>query len=178
MPGTTGEERLLQLTDYIGPDGALRPGARVHISPGTVFEANGRERLAITAAGSSPVLEGRQRPVPPRGAVDMPQVVYFQEEAPQLEALRRGAVDAAARGMIGNADTIAESASAFAIGARDPRRELGGFALAASGHALAACLDANIDRLTNSGRIGYEHWRADPAVFLRRAEDAKKRTGG
>ena len=26
VPGTTGEERLLQLTGYIGPDGTLRPG--------------------------------------------------------------------------------------------------------------------------------------------------------
>ncbi|MCY4502274.1 MAG: transporter substrate-binding domain-containing protein [Alphaproteobacteria bacterium] len=177
VPGTTGEERLLQLTGYIGPDGALRPGARVHLASGAVLEAGG-ERLAITAAGSSRALEGRRRLEPPGGAADMPQVVYFREEGAQLEALRSGAVDALARGMIGNADAVAESAGAFALGARDRRRELGGFALAASEHALAACLDANIDRLTDSGRIGYEQWRADPAAFLRRAEDAKRRSGG
>ena len=47
MPGTTGEERLLQLTGYIGPDGALRPGSRVHLASGAVREADGGERLAI-----------------------------------------------------------------------------------------------------------------------------------
>ena len=141
-------------------------------------EADGGERLAIGAAGSLPALEGRRRLEPPGGAAELPQVVYFQEEGALLEALRGGAVDAVARGMIGNTDAVAESAGEFAIGARDPRRELGGFALAASNHALAACLDRSIDRLTDSGRIGYEQWRTDPAVFLRRAKNSKRRTGG
>ena len=176
VPGTTGEERLLQLTDYIAPDGALRPGARVRLASGAVLEAGG-ERLAITAASASPALEGRRRLEPPARAADMPQVVYFQEEDAQLEALRSGAVDAIARGMIGSADAVAESVGAFALGARDRRREVGGFALTASDHELAACLDINIDRLTDSGRIGYEQWRTDPAVFLRRAEHLRKRTG-
>ena len=178
VPGTTGEERLLQLTGYIGPDGALRPGSRVHLASGTVLKADGGKRLAVTAAGSSPALEGRRRLEPPGGAAEMPQVVYFQEEGAHLEALRSGAVDAVARGMIGNADAVAESAGEFAIGARDSHRELGGFALAASDHALAACLDRSIDHLTASGHIGYEQWRTDPAVFLRRAEDPKRRIGG
>ena len=176
VPGTTGEERLLQLTGYVGPDGALRPGARVHLASGAVLEA-GDERLAITAAGASRALEGRRRLEPPGGAADMPQVVYFPEEGAQLEALRGGAVDAIARGMIGNADAVAASAGAFAIGARDRRREVGGFALAATEPVLAACLDAHIDRLTDSGRIGYEQWRKDPAVFLRRAKAAKAQSG-
>ena len=177
VPGTTGEERLLQLTGYIGPDGALRPGTRVHLASGAALEA-GDERLAITAAGASPALEGRRRLEPPEGAADMPQVVYFQEEDAHLDALRKGGVDAVARGMIGNADAVAESAGAFSIGARDARRELGGFALAAPDSALAACLDSGIDRLTDSGRVGYEQWRADPSVFLRRAEAARTRIGG
>ena len=177
VPGTTGEERLLQLTGYIGPDGALRPGARIHLASGAVLEAGSGERLAITAAGSSPALEGRRRLEPPGDAADMPQVVYFQQEHAQLEALRSGAVDALARGMIGSADAVVESVGAFALGARDRRRELGGFALAASDRALAACLDTNIDYLTDSGCIGYDQWRTDPAVFLHRAEDAKKRGG-
>ena len=112
VPGTTGEERLLQLTGYIGPDGALRPGARVHLASGAVLEAGGK-RLAITAAGSSPALEGRRQLEPPAGADDKPQVVYFQEEDAQLEALRSGAVDAIARGMIGSADAAAGSSAAL-----------------------------------------------------------------
>ena len=178
VPGTTGEERLLQLTGYIGPDGALRSGVRVQLASGRVLEAGAGDRLAISAATSSPALEGRRRLEPPVGATDMPQVIYFREESAHLEALRTGAVDAVARGTIGNADAIADSAGAFAIGARDLRRELGGFALAASDRALAACLDRSIDRLTASGSIGYQQWRADPAVFLRRARGARKRTGG
>ena len=178
VPGTTGEERLLQLTGYIGVDGALRPGSRVHLASGTVLEADGGERLAISAAVSSPALEGRRRLEPPGNAVEMPQVVYFQEEGAHLEALRNGEVDAVARGMIGNVDAVAESAGEFAIGARDSHRELGGFALAASDHALATCLDRSIDHLTDSGRIGYEQWRTDPAVLLRRAKHSKKQTGG
>ncbi|MCY4499032.1 MAG: hypothetical protein OXC14_17325 [Rhodospirillaceae bacterium] len=112
------------------------------------------------------------------GAADMPQVVYFQEEDAHLEALHNDAVDAVARGMIGNTDVVAESAGAFALGARDRRQELGGFALAASEQALAACFDRRIGHLTDSGRVGYVQWRMDPAVFLRRAENAKKRSGG
>ncbi|MCY4547227.1 MAG: transporter substrate-binding domain-containing protein [Defluviicoccus sp.] len=178
MPGTTGEERLLQLTGYIGPDGALRAGTRVHLASGAVREAEDGERLVITAASSSPAAEGRRRLEPPDDAVDLPQVVYFQEEGPLLDALRSGAVDAVARGMIGNADAVAESAGEFAIGARDSHRELGGFAMAASDHALATCLDKSIGHLTDCGRIGYEQWREDPAVFLRRARNSRKRTGG
>ena len=178
VPGTTGEERLLQLTGYVGPDGALQPDTRVHLASGEVLEAGGGERLAITAASSSPVLEDRRRLEPPGGVAEMPQVVYFQEEGALLEALSSGAVDAVARGMIGNADAVAESAGEFAIGARDTHRELGGFALAASDLALAACLDRSIDRLTDSGRVGYERWRTDPAVFLRRAKHSKKRIRG
>ena len=79
--------------------------------------------------------------------------------------------------MIGNADAVVELIGAFAIGARDSRRELGGFALAALDCALAACLDRSIDYLTDSGRIGYELWRADPAVFLHRAEKAMEQIG-
>ena len=178
IPGTTGEERLLHLTGFVGPDGALRPGVRVHLASGQVLEAGGSERLVITAASSSPRLERRRRLQPPGGVADMPQVVYFQEEAAHLEALRAGAVDAVARGMIGNADAVAESVGALAIGARDPRQEFGGFALSASERTLAACLSRAIEHLTDSGRIGYEQWRADTAVFLRRAEEARERNGG
>ncbi|MCY4548224.1 MAG: hypothetical protein OXC28_07640 [Defluviicoccus sp.] len=88
MPGTTGEERLLQLTGYIGPDGALRAGSRVHLASGAVREAEDGERLVITAASSSPAVEGRRRLEPPDDTVELPQVVYFQEEGPLLDALR------------------------------------------------------------------------------------------
>ncbi|MYD75321.1 MAG: transporter substrate-binding domain-containing protein [Gammaproteobacteria bacterium] len=178
VPGTTGEERLLQLTGYVGPDGALRSGTRIHLASGKVLEAGSDRRFVVTAARSSPELVDRRQLEPPENAEDMPQVIYYHGESAHLEALRIGAVDAVARGMIGNADAVAESVGTFAIGARDPRRELGGFALAVSDRLLASCLDRNIARLTDSGRIGYEQWRVDPTVFLRRAENAGKRAGG
>ena len=92
VPGTTGEERLLQLTGYIGSDGALRPGAKAYLASGAALEAGDGGRLTVTAAGSSPALEGRRRLEPPRGAADMPQVVYLQKEGVHLEALRAGEV--------------------------------------------------------------------------------------
>ena len=62
MLGTTSEERLLQLTGYIGPDGALRAGSRVHLAFGVMLrEAKDGERLVITAGSSSPAVEGPQR---------------------------------------------------------------------------------------------------------------------
>ena len=169
VPGTTGEERFLQLTGYVDAQGRLRAGVRVETAAGTLV-ADGSDRYAIGAARSSANLEGRRRLDPPASAADMPRVVYFESEDRQLGALRSGAADAVARGLIGNADAAAESGGALVVAARDSRVELGGFALAAADTELAACLNERIGWLTDSLRVGYEEWRADGAVFLRRAE--------
>lgn len=169
VPGTTGEERFLQLTGYVDAQGRLRAGVRVETAAGTLV-ADGSDRYAIGAARSSANVEGRRRLNPPAGAADMPRVIYFEAEDRQLGALRSGAADAVARGLIGNADAAAESGGALVVAARDSRVELGGFALAAADTELAACLNERIGWLTDSLRIGYEEWRADGAVFLRRAE--------
>ena len=71
---------------------------------------------------------------------------------------------------IGNRDAAHESGGAFVVTALDSRVEHGGFTLAAGDAALAACLSDRIDWLTDERRIGYAAWRADPSVFLRRAE--------
>lgn len=168
VPGTTGEERLLQLTGLAGPDGVLRRGVRVH-TPAGIVEADGGGDYVVTAAGASANVAGRSRLEPPAGAA-MPQVVYFAEEADQLGALRAGTVDAVSRGLIGNADAAAESGGALVVAARDSRVEYGGFALSVADSALRACLDERIAWLTDSLAIGYEEWRADSGVFLRRAE--------
>lgn len=176
VPGTTGEERFLQLTGFVDAQGRLRAGARVETAAG-ILAADGSDRYVISAARSSADVEGRRRLEPPADAADMPQVVYFESEDRQLEALRSGAADAVARGLIGNADAAAESGGALVVAARDSRVELGGFALAAADTELAACLNERIDWLTDSLRIGYEEWRADRAVFRRRAETWTGRGG-
>ncbi len=175
--GTTGEERLLQLTGYVDAAGALRAGVRAHLASGAVLEADGGPDLTVTAAGASEALHGRQRLEPPAGAGAMPQVVYFQDEAAQFAALDAGAIDAVAGGLVANADAARESGGKLAVAARDARSETGGFALALADGALRACLDERIAWLTDGMRIGYEDWRADANVFLRRAEAWSEKGG-
>ena len=99
----------------------------------------------------------------------MPTVIYFSEETALIEALASGRIDAVARGEIGNRAAARAHGDAFAVTALDNRAEIGGFALGAEDAALAACLDRQIDRLTDGGRIGYSDWLYDPSVFMRRA---------
>ena len=42
--------------------------------------------------------------------------------------------------------------------------------LSADDTELIACLNERIDWLTDHRSIGYAQWRADPAVFMSRAE--------
>ena len=63
--------------------------------------------------------------------------------------------------------------AALATGAVDERAEIGGFTVAASDTALAACLVEAVGWLTDGGRIGYRHWLDDPGVFLHRARSWK-----
>lgn len=75
-------------------------------------------------------------------------MVYFgdaQSEAELLEALADGAIDAVARGEIGNRGAAHASGTAFTVTALDPVVEWGGFALALENAELARCLDAKID---------------------------------
>lgn len=173
LAGTTGEARLLQLTGLVDAAGVLAAGTSVHTRTGTVV-ADGSAAYTITAAGASPNLEGRQRLEPP--APDMPQVVYLGEESGEaelLQALRDGRIDALARGEIGNRDAVHASGGAFEVAALDSAVEYGGFALDVDAAALAACIDAKINWLTDNRRLGYAEWRDDPSVFLRRAETWK-----
>ena len=102
----------------------------------------------------------------------MPQLVYLGDQAGELElldALEAGAIDAVARGEIGNRDAAYTRGGAFVVTALDEKVEHGGFALAAEGTELASCLDRMIHWLTDDRRIDYASWREDPAVFMRRA---------
>jgi len=167
---TTGEARLLPLTGLTDAEGVLAAGVRIETSSGELV-ADGSGAFVITAADASPTLAGRLTLRPPSD--DMPQVVYLGEETGEielLEALAEGSSDAVARGEIGNRDAALASGAAFAVTALDTLIEWDGLALALSDTELAACIDARIDFLTDDRRIGYAQWRADPEVFMRRAE--------
>ncbi len=187
LAGTTGEARLLEMTGITDADGVLIAGTRVANWEAVV--ADGSASYAITAGGatagpdrrpppphpaapppaaraSAPV-GGRQHLWPP--AATMPQVVYLADEEALFAALGAGRIDAVAGAEIGNRMGARNGGGAFEVTALDDRAEAGGFALAAADERLAACLDRMIDWLTDGGRIGYQEWLEDPAVFLRRA---------
>ena len=170
LADTTGEARLLQLTGLADSDGVLTAGLRVETATGEVV-ADGGAGYFITAAGAAPALEGRRRLAPP--SHDMPHVIYLGAERGEVElfdALATGAVDAIARGEIGNRDAARESRGAFAVTALDSAVEWGGFTLALADSELARCIDEKINYLTDNRRIGYAQWLEDSDVFMRRAE--------
>ena len=174
LAGTTGEARLLQLTGLADDNGVLAAGTRVETGAGEVV-ADGSAEYTITAAMASPLLEGRRHLYPPDDS--MPQVVYLGDEMGErelLEALANGDIDAIARGEIGNTDSAQESDGIFAVTALDDAVEYGGFTIAAGDTDLLALLNERIDYLTDHRRIGYAEWRADPTVFMQRAEQWRK----
>ena len=167
---TTGEFRLLELTGFVDANGVLAAGTRIEMAEGEIV-ADGTAAHTITAAGASDHLANRTRLVPPTD--DMPQVVYLGQETGEttlLEALGNGTIDAIARGEIGNRDASIASDGEFVVAALDAAIELGGFTLAVEDADLAACIDDKINYLTDSRRIGYGEWRANPAVFMERAQ--------
>ena len=174
LAGTTGEARLLQLAGLADANGVLAAGTRIATDAGEII-ADGSAHYTITAAEASPALAGRQRLHPPDDT--MPQVVYLGDEFGEVElldALEQGDIDAIARGEIGNTDAAQESGNAFAVTALDDAVEYGGFTVAAGDTELLALLNERIDWLTDGRRIGYAEWRADPTVFMQRAEQWRK----
>lgn len=169
LAGTTGEARLLQLTGITDAGGILVPGTEVETPQGTAV-ADGSADYIITSAGASPHLAGR---ILLRPADDtMPQIVYLGAEAGEAEllaALQTGAIDAVARGEIGNRDAVHAFGNGYTVAALDPEVEYGGFVLPASNGTLISCLNEKIDWLTAERTIGYREWRTEPSVFLQRA---------
>ena len=170
LSGTTGENRLLQLTTLTDADGILAAGTRVETPQGTVV-ADGTDAYVIQASGATQNLEGRTHLYPP--SENMPQVVYLGSELGESEllaALEAGEIEAVARGGIGNGEVAAASGGALVVTAFDEQIEYGGFTLALEDAELAACIDEKINYLTNNRAIGHAEWLADPAVFMKRAE--------
>ena len=140
---------------------------RVGTPDGTVT-ADGGGAFTITAAASAPGLADRTRLIP--ADADMPRVEYLgEDEEAYVAALAAGAIDAFARGEIGNRDAAAASGGALVVTALDPAVEHGGFTVAADDDALLRCVNARVEYLTDHGAIGYGEWAADPGVFAARA---------
>ena len=167
VAGTTGEERLLRLAGLTDEHGALAAGVRVVTPDGTVT-ADGSGAFTITAAANAPGLAGRTRLIP--AAPDVPRVVHLgEDEETYVAALAAGAIDAFARGEIGNRDAAAASGGALVVTALDPAVEHGGFTVATDDDALRRCVNARVEYLTDGGAIGYSEWAADRGVFAARA---------
>ena len=169
LRGTTGEARLLQITGLADEDGVLATGTRIDTPRGTVV-ADGTAAYVITAAEASALLDRRTHIHPP--SPTMPQVVHLGDtsgELELLEALREGAIDAVARGEIGNGEAAHASGGNFVVAALDSLAEYGGFTLDARDRDLLACIDEKLTWLTRDREIGYAAWREDPRVFLKRA---------
>ena len=171
LPGTTGEARLLVLTGITNESGILTEGVRIETPSGPVT-ADGTDAFFIHAAGASPGLEHRSYLHP--ASERMPQVLYLgdeQGEAELIAALLEGRIDGVARGVIGNTDAADASGGALAVTAVDKAsEERGGFTVAADDAELIRCLNARIEWLTDGNRIDFLDWRADPTVFMTRAQ--------
>ena len=168
IAGTTGEQRLLELTGYTAAGGALTEGTRIRTPAGTL-EADGTDAHTITAAGASDRLRDRTALEPPTPR--QPNVYYFHDEDEMIEALASGEIDAVARGAVGNTDAAASygGGGVLAVTALDDAVERGGFALRADEAELRACLDHKLDYLTDGLRIDYPQWRDNNDVFMQRA---------
>ena len=170
LSGTTGEARLLELTELVDANGVLAEGTRVETPLGTVV-ADGTAAFMITAANTTPNLADRSHLYPP--SADMPQVIYLGQEvgaSELLDALAEGSIDAVARGQIGNLDAVQAAGGVFTVTALDEKFELGGFTLAVEDAALATYIDEKLNYLTDNRNIGYAEWVADPSVFMHSAQ--------
>ncbi len=172
MRSTTGEGRLLILTGLTDSQGRLTASAQVVTDTDTLV-ADGSDQFVITPAGSSPNVENRRLIEPP--SPDMPVVVYLEDtatEADLQEAVRTGAIDAYASEEIGNLEAVHahRDEDIFAVTAHDTEVELGGWTLSVTEPDLIWCLNQRLDYLTDNRRIGYAQWRADPQIFLGRAQ--------
>lgn len=167
LGGTTGEHRLLQLTGVVDAEGNLAAGTVIHLGDGTRLTADGSADYRITAAASTGNLSGRTRIEGTRGTVR--EVLIMSTDQEQLDALDNGRVDAVARGEAGNREASRSSNLRFVVTALDPEVEYGGFAFDKNDRALADCVDARINYLTDNRRIGFAEWVDHPEVFLKRA---------
>jgi hypothetical protein len=177
--GTTGEYRFLAQSDILTnlETGLIMKGITVVLD----------NKKQITSDGSlsiyNPLLARRTMLVPPNCL--LPIVKYFVAEDTMIPALEEGYIDGIARGYIGNHLVAERSNGKFIVTAvyslECPKQE--SITCKRSENAvmytkidakeLLAKLNRYIEYLTDNGAIGYEEWKKDPEVFLKRAKQYK-----
>ncbi len=171
--GTTGEKRLLELTGIIDAGGFVRAGTRILLADGEVVTAGAADSesgLRIAAGAGSAAIAARVRLTPPGD--DQPEVLYFETERGQIDALLEGAVDAVARGELGNLIAARDMPGLRVTAIDAAGNEQGAFSYpdTPAGSALRATMNAAIACLTANGAIGFSQWLdSGGAVFAERA---------
>ncbi len=178
LRGATGEKRLLELTGIIDDEGFVRAGTRILLADGTVVTAGppGSESgLRIAAGTGSAAIAARVRLTPPGD--DQPEVLYFETEGGQIEALLEGAVDAVARDELGNLIPARDMPGLRVTAIDAEGNEQGAFSYphTPAGSALRVTMNAAIACLTANGAVGFSQWLdSGGAVFAERAEAAAR----
>lgn len=174
--GTTGEYRFLAQSNILTnlESGMITKGVTV------VLE----NKKQITSDGSlsiyDPLIAHRAMLVPPNCL--LPIVKYFIAEDSMIPALEAGHIDGIARGYIGNQLVAEKSNGTFVVTAvyslECPKQE--SITCKKSENSvmytkidakdLRSKLNNYIEHLTDNGKIGYEEWKIDHQVFLKRAK--------
>ena len=173
LRGTTGESRLLALTGITDAQGVIGAGARIELAGGAEVTAGapGSGRAYRIAGAAQPdAIAGRVRLRPDGG--DRPEVIYFDSETEQIEAVLAGVVDAIARGEIGNLMAARARSGLRVTAFDDTAREPVAFSYPATpdGDALRGAVDEVIRCLTDDGAVSFAEWLAsDGTLFAQRA---------
>ena len=177
LRGTTGEQRLLELTGIIDAAGFIGRGTQVHLAEGSSLIAGdpGTESALRIAAGTGSVaIATRVRLVP--AANDRPEVLYFNSESELISALIDGEVDAVARGELGNRVTARDTPGLRVTAIDVEGHERGAFSYpdTPAGNALRVVMNAAVACLTANGTIEFAQWLdSGGTVFATRAEELR-----
>lgn len=174
--GTTGEYRFLAESDILTnlETGLITKGITVVLD----------NKKQITSDGSlsiyNPLLARRTMLIPPNCL--LPLVKYFVAEDTMIPALEEGYIDGIARGYIGNHLVAEKSHGKFVVTAiyslECPKQESivckksenSVMYIKLDSKDLLTKLNRYIEYLTEDGKIGYEEWKTDPQVFMKRAK--------
>ena len=173
--GTTGEQRLLELTGIIDAAGFLGSGTQVELADGSILvagEPGSGAALRIAAGTGSLAIVDRVRLVP--AGDDQPEILYFNRNSEAISALQEGTVDAVAGSEVGHRVTADDTPGLRVTAVDTQGRERGAFSypVTPAGDALREAMNAAITCLTAHGTIGFSEWfDSNGAVFAERAEE-------
>ena len=172
LKGTTGESRLLELTEIADTQGYLQSGTIITLENNTTLTTEEQShRITASESTTTPGIETRKHLVAPGD--DTPEIQYFSSEDKQIEAVTDGVVDAVARGEIGNQHATDNSNGELRVAAvdRDNSEDIAfSYPHTPEGDSLRGIMNSLINCLTDGGSIGFAQWHENPRIFLERAE--------